>query len=155
MQGRLTLFTVLLGAFLGFSHIFTGASPTSCWGWVRCCSGWAENLPLCSGLMPALTFTRLVAVPTFANPSQQPLALDGPLKDAISARALGAPRKERAKQTDVADVATRQERIAQTLSFGFGSVVACDNAGPVPDTDRITRVATGPFWAVYRLKSPG
>ena len=118
-------------------------------------SGRAENLPVCSGLMPALTFTRLVAVPTFANPSQQPLALDGPLKDAVSARSLGAPRKERAKQRDVADVSTRQERIAQTLSFGFGSVVTCDDAGPVPDTDLITRVASGPFWAVYRLKSPG
>ncbi|PZU49855.1 MAG: hypothetical protein DI568_04310 [Sphingomonas sp.] len=117
-------------------------------------AGRAENLPFCSALMPALTFTRLVAVPTFANPSQQPLALDGPLQTAVSARAKGAPRKDRAKQAETTDVSTRQERIAQTLSFGFDSVVACDDAGPVPDTDLITRVATGPFWAIYRAKAP-
>ncbi len=107
-------------------------------------------LPFCSGLMPALAFTKDMAVPTFVFQSQQPLVLDGRLKDALSARSKGDPRMERAKFLEGAPVDVRQERIARQFGYGIDTVVACDGDGPVPSDSRIKRVAEGPFWGVYR-----
>lgn len=111
------------------------------------------HLPLCSGLMPMLAFTRSVAVPTFAIPSQQPLRLDGRLQAATSAREKGNPRMDRVKFLAGAPVELRQERIARQFDFGFDTVVVCDGDGPVPSDARIERVAQGPFWGVYRPKA--
>lgn len=111
-------------------------------------------LPFCSGLMPALAFTKGVAVPTFAIPSQQPLEADGALLAALEARSQGEPRLERAKYLAGASVEERQARIARQFGYGIDTVVACDGDGPVPSDARIDRVAHGPFWGVYRAKSP-
>jgi hypothetical protein len=115
-------------------------------------AGRLEHLPFCSGLLPMLTFTKGVAVPTFAIPSQQPLVTVGALDAAVSARIRGNPRSERIKYMDGAPVAERQARIASQFGYGFDTIVACDGDGPVPSSDRIERVAAGPFWGVYRAK---
>ncbi len=107
-------------------------------------------LPFCSGLLPALTFTKGMAVPTFATPSQQPLDTDGPLKAAVTARNQVEPRSERIKFLKGAPVELRQQRIARQFSYGFDTIVACDGDGPVPSSADIKRVAAGPFWGVYR-----
>jgi hypothetical protein len=107
-------------------------------------------LPFCSGLLPALSFTKGMAVPTFAIPNAQPLVMDGPLKAALAARTKGDPRAERRKFLEGAPVELRQERIARQFGYGFDTVVACDGDGPVPSDARIERVAAGPFWGVYR-----
>lgn len=108
------------------------------------------HLPLCSGLMPALAFSKGMAVPTFVIKSQQPLVAEGPLKAAMAARGKGDPRSERRKFLEGAPVDVRQDRIARQLSYGFDTVVVCDGDGPVPSNDRIDLVAKGPFWGVYR-----
>jgi hypothetical protein len=113
-------------------------------------SGRSDNLPYCSGLLPLLAFTKGMAVPTFAFPTQQPLELDGPLKAAGATKAELSPRKDRLKDRDLTDVGERQDRIARQFGFGYTAVVVCDAAGPVPSDARIERVAAGPFWAVYR-----
>ena len=115
-------------------------------------AGRSEYLPYCSGLTPLLAFTRGMAVPTFAFPTQQPLELDGPLKAAGANKAAQAPRKDRLKDRNLTDVAERQDRIARQFGFGYTAVVVCDAAGPVPSDARIERVASGPFWAVYTQK---
>lgn len=115
-------------------------------------AGRLEHLPFCSGLMPMLAFTKGVAVPTFAIPSQQPLTHDGPLHAAVTARARQEPRSERIKYMAGATVAERQARIARQFGYGFDTIVTCDGDGPVPSDARIARVAQGPFWAVYRAQ---
>lgn len=113
-------------------------------------AGRLGHLPFCSGLMPALAFTRGVAVPTFAIPSQQPLQTDGRLEEALTARSKGDPRLARAKFLEGAPVPERQAHIARQFTYGFDTIVACDGDGPVPSDDRIALVAKGPFWGVYR-----
>jgi hypothetical protein len=113
-------------------------------------SGRSENLPLCSPLMPLLAFAQETAVPTFATPSQQPLVLDGRLLAATEERSVKTPRAERRSDQQLTDPAIRADRIASQFGFGFDTVVTCDAAGPVPSDARITRIAAGPFWGVYR-----
>lgn len=117
-------------------------------------AGQLDYLPFCSGLMPALAFTKDMAVPTFVTPSQQPLEADGPLRAALEARTQGDPRMKRAKFLADAPVAERQARIARQFTYGFDTIVVCDADGPVPSDARIERVAAGPFWGVYRPKAP-
>ena len=100
--------------------------------------------------MPALAFSRGMAVPTFVFRSQQPLVADGPLQAAMEARAKGDPRSERRKFLAGAPVEMRQDRIARQFTYGFDTVVVCDGDGPVPANDSIRLVAKGPFWGVYR-----
>lgn len=87
------------------------------------------------------------AVSTFANPTQQPLALDGPL---LAAR--GAP-------DPVADAIrpgprSPAEALADLRADGFDSVVAC-GTGAMPPPDGLVAVAAAPPWTLYRSRTDG
>ncbi|MEI4473750.1 hypothetical protein [Frigidibacter sp. MR17.24] len=92
----------------------------------------------CKPLLYLLQLRNGTAVPTFANPTQQPLRLAGPLATAAGAQAApGAP------------LATQ---LPALLGAGFDSVVACDpDTAPVPDGTRVA--ASGAGWALYQNAS--
>ena len=76
----------------------------------------------CMPLLYLLLLKNGIAVPTFANPTQQPLALTGPLEVAeerrIAAEALMAPD------------APAEARLAALTTAGFDTIVTCDLASP-------------------------
>lgn len=100
--------------------------------------------PKCEPLAPLLALRNGTAVPTFANPTQQPLELDGALKAARARlNALPGP----------ADP-TRQDLLQRYFEAGFDTVVACDvlpATAPPPGT---VLLAQGGQWALYG-RAPG
>jgi len=86
----------------------------------------------CRPLAPLLLLTQGTAVNTFANPSQQPLRLQGPL-DAAWGKARAARRG-----AGPADAAT----VAQLHAIGFDTVVACPPVAPAV-AGTIVQISTG------------
>ncbi|WP_347310647.1 hypothetical protein [Defluviimonas sp. SAOS-178_SWC] len=96
----------------------------------------------CKPLSFLLGLSRGMAVPTFANPTQQPLAIIGPL-----AEASAAYDEREALTPGLAGTA----QVEALLLSGFKTVVLCQGAvseiTPVPGA---TAVAAGPGWTLYR-----
>lgn len=96
----------------------------------------------CKPLLFLLGLKRGMAVPTFANPTQQPLAIVGPLAEASAAYDTRAA-------LDPALAGTAQ--VAALMRSGFGTVVLCHRPGsgaaPVPGA---VTVGTGAGWTLYR-----
>ena len=96
----------------------------------------------CKPLLFLLGLGRGMAVPTFANPTQQPLAIVGPLA------AAGAAYDARAALDPTLSGAAQVEALMRS---GFATVVLCrrpgSEAAPVPGA---VTVGTGPGWTLYR-----
>ncbi len=100
----------------------------------------------CKPLSFLLGLDRGMAVPTFANPTQQPLAIVGPLAEASAAYDARAA-------LDPALAGSAQ--VEALMQSGFGTVVLCQRPGsevaPVPGA---VTVGTGPGWTLYRAARP-
>ena len=85
--------------------------------------------PKCEPLSPLLALQNGTAVSTFANPTQQPLALSGPLQ-----AARDKLRQEEATASPCADDRTTlyQQALTRYFDAGFDTVVACDVEPSVP-----------------------
>ncbi|MBC7141888.1 MAG: hypothetical protein H5U18_06985, partial [Rhodobacteraceae bacterium] len=96
----------------------------------------------CKPLSFLLGLGRGMAVPTFANPTQQPLEIIGPLAEANAAydgRAALDPTLSGTAQVEA------------LMRSGFGTVVLCHMAeAPAAPVPGATAVGTGPGWTLYR-----
>lgn len=116
--------------------------------------GRAGLLPQCSPLLHVMALDTGTAAHTFANPTQQPLRLNGPLASAMEKRQSLMSPAALAEDRVAASMAHREQRIAALLDAGFSVVLACD-AGGLPATGgRIERLAGRGFWGLYRLAPP-
>lgn len=97
----------------------------------------------CKPLTFLLGLERGAAVPTFANPTQQPLEITGPLAAAMAAydaRETAAP--------DVAGVA----QVEAVLASGFDLALLCHATATPPPVGGARIVATGRGWTLYRAE---
>lgn len=95
----------------------------------------------CNPLLPVLTLARNMAAPTFANPTQQPLAIVGPLRQALDASA--------ALPTNLAD----NDLLASHAALGFKTLVVCDsNPAPAELPPGFSLVAQDGKWRLYRAE---
>jgi hypothetical protein len=105
-----------------------------------------DRFPLrCEPLGPLLALANGTAAPTFANPTQQPIALAGPL----------AAAEERLDATPPAE-APRQpgQSVALYFAAGFDSVVICSLKPPPQAPPGTALLAQSPPWAIYG-RQPG
>jgi hypothetical protein len=95
----------------------------------------------CKPLLFLLLLQNGTAVPTFANPTQQPLGLTGPLKAALgSVGSIGRLPAEADRSKVLEDMATA----------GFETVVICDVNPPAVQQNTMHLVGQGQGWAVYQ-----
>ncbi len=100
----------------------------------------------CKPLSFLLGLDRGIAVPTFANPTQQPLMIVGPL-----AEAMAAYDQREAAEPDLAGAA----QVSAMIASGFDMVVLChrSDATAAPVQGAAT-VGSGPGWTLYRALRP-
>lgn len=92
----------------------------------------------CKPLLFLLHIERGTAVPTFANPTQQPLRLAGPL--AAASAAVGPLARD----------TPRDEMLTRLAGAGFDTIVACERDSTQPPPDGLTVIGRGPGWALYQ-----
>jgi hypothetical protein len=93
----------------------------------------------CKPLLFLLLLQNGTAVSTFANPTQQPLSLTGPLETALQS----------AGQVNQLADADQAEVLDGHAAAGFETVVLCDVAPPVAHTNSMHLVGKGQGWALY------
>ncbi len=91
--------------------------------------------PRCKPLSFLMLLENDTAVATFANPTQQPLALAGPLRAARDAPG--------------ADPQDRAQVLTALAGRGYDSIVACDARPPGPPPPGLTVLAAEPPWTLY------
>jgi hypothetical protein len=100
----------------------------------------------CKPLLFLMLLDKWTAVTTFANPTQQPLILQGPLvaaRDrAFSLLPDAGPGPE-----------SRSAKIERQIAAGFDTVVTCDDGPPLPDLATARLVAADGAWALYERRS--
>ena len=101
-------------------------------------------VPRCDPLGPLLALKNGTAVPTFANPTQQPLVLAGNLQ-AAQERLRHAP----PLPSDPV-VPLQQQTLERYFAAGFDSIVTCDVTPPAPAPAGIELVAHEGQWTLYR-----
>lgn len=96
--------------------------------------------PHCKPLVFLMYFDAGIIVPTFANPTQQPLAIRGPLANTRQRRAEG-----------LSDEGGLRDKLAREAEAGIDFVVVCTDGphGSAPESARL--VAAEPPWALYEL----
>lgn len=95
----------------------------------------------CKPLLFLLLLQNGTAVPTFANPTQQPLGLTGPLKAALeSAGSIGRLPAEADRSKVLEDLATA----------GFETVVICDMTPLAVQENTMLLVGQGQGWALFQ-----
>ena len=100
----------------------------------------------CKPLLFLLLLQNGTAVSTFANPTQQPLSLTGPLKAAlVSARAMIPSTLE----------VDRAEMLENLAAAGFETVVFCDVALPADQPTEAQLAGQGRGWALYQRSAVG
>ncbi len=101
--------------------------------------------PFCSPLGPLLAFRNGTAVPTWANRSQQPIEVIGPM-----ARAMEVRRQRRASRPS-----GRDETVAGLLEAGFDTVIYCTRGPGPPLEPGVRLLAEGTLWRVFGRAAPG
>lgn len=101
----------------------------------------------CKPLTFLLGMTRGVAVPTFANPTQQPLAIVGPLAAAMA--------RYDALEEASAGGLEGAAQVAAMMRSGFDLVVLCRGrylgaGGAAPEVAGAVALGSGPDWTLYR-----
>lgn len=95
----------------------------------------------CKPLISLLGLERGIAVQTFANPTQQPLRITGPL-----ARAMAAYDRAEAARPGLVGA----DQVAALFAAGFDAAVLCHGpATPAPEVAGAERLASGPGWTIY------
>ena len=107
--------------------------------------------PKCEPLSPLLALQNGTAVPTFANPTQQPLTLSGPLKAAREALQQEGSTASLPSTDD--RITLHQQALTRYFNAGFDTVVACDIDPAVPAPPGAEIEARGAQWALY-VKRP-
>lgn len=98
----------------------------------------------CQPLAFVMGMTRGTGVPTFADPTQQPLALRGPLAEALARAASVSP-----QGTGTGD------RVAHLLGAGFDRVILCRVPGFVaPEVEGAGVASAERYWTLY-VGDPG
>ncbi len=95
----------------------------------------------CKPLLFLLLLKNGTAVSTFANPTQQPLAIKGPLLAA------------REKASDIETFPSTVAMIEDQIRAGFNVVVTCDNVPPPLRLKTATLIAQDEEWALYQASS--
>ncbi|MFV0244800.1 MAG: hypothetical protein ACK5IB_07265 [Qingshengfaniella sp.] len=92
----------------------------------------------CKPLLFLLQIEKGTAVPTFANPTQQPFRLTGPLREA--ARASGRVPRDM----------PRDAQLIRLSTAGFDTIVACDSSPEPARIEGLHVAAKGADWTLYR-----
>lgn len=102
----------------------------------------------CKPLRFLLAIKNGTAVSTFANPTQQPLLIIGPLSDARSR--IDHLEEAVRPHLPANGPSQKQEAIERYFTAGFDTVVVCDEAPAVPAPVGTVILAHGYHWTLYR-----
>ena len=100
-----------------------------------------DNGRECKPLLLMLLLQNGTAVPTFANPTQQPIEIIGPLAQAQKA---WKSNKDRDTDTD------RAAKLDMLHAAGFRTIVACDDPHSTPETGSTDLIAQNGVWSLYQ-----
>ncbi|MGB3146840.1 MAG: hypothetical protein WBA91_03660 [Paracoccaceae bacterium] len=91
----------------------------------------------CKPLLFALLLQNQIAVPTFANQTQQPLRLIGPLQEALNRQKSGTVGPDTA------------QRIEAARASGFDTVITCEPVATPVEVPGMRLVGADGQWAIY------
>jgi hypothetical protein len=102
-----------------------------------------DNGRQCKPLLFLLLLQNGTAVNTFANPTQQPIGISGPLSDAL----------EMSGRTLARDAQVGRAAILENLhDAGFRTIVTCDDPERRPAADSPDLVAQNDVWSLYQVQ---